>query len=94
MSWLATTVGIGAAAVLGGGGPAAANSSSSATLHVDFGETAFFPLLKSKIGVGRALDSTQVLDSVQYLDEIRPAVYDAELRFRTSVPTPAAAGLR
>jgi hypothetical protein len=72
--------------VRGGGGPAAASSSSSATLHVDFGKTAFFPLLKSKIGVGRTLNSTQVLDYVQYLDEIRPAVYDAELRFPAVSP--------
>lgn len=58
-----------------------ASSSASTTLHVDFGKSAFFPLLKSKIGVGRALNSDKILESLRYLDEIRPAVYDAELRF-------------
>lgn len=81
---LATTAGIGVAALLGGGGAqgaSAAASPSSTTLHVDFGATAFHPLLKSKIGVARALNSTQILDSLPYLDEIRPALYNAELRF-------------
>ncbi|GAA4864479.1 hypothetical protein [Saccharopolyspora rosea] len=79
---LASAAGIGAAALLGGCGVGPdSGDAPSASLQVDFGQTAFFPLLKSKIGVGRALESTQILDSVQYLDEIRPALYDAELRF-------------
>jgi hypothetical protein len=78
---LATAAGLGAAAFLGGCDVTARSATSSETLQIDFGKTAFFPLLKSKIGVGRALDSTQILDSLQYLDQIRPAVYDAELRF-------------
>lgn len=80
---LASAAGMSAAAFLAGCGLGAnaATSASSAILQIDFGKTAFFPLLKSKIGVGRALDSTQILDSLPYLDQIRPAVYDAELRF-------------
>lgn len=31
--------------------------------------------------MGRALNSTEILDSLPYLDQIRPALYDAELRF-------------
>ncbi|WAP54954.1 hypothetical protein [Streptomyces sp. S465] len=77
---LTAAVGIGAAAALGGC-DASASSSSSDALQVDFGRTAFFPLVKSKIGVGRALNSDKILDSLRYLDEIRPALYDGELRF-------------
>lgn len=91
---LTSTAGIGAAALLtgcsadAGAAALAASSSSSATLQVDFGKSAFFPLLKSKIAVGRALDSTEILDSLQYLDEIRPALYNGELRFPdTSYPS-------
>ncbi|MBO8191764.1 hypothetical protein ITI46_08735 [Streptomyces oryzae] len=79
---LAAVGGIGAGAVLGGCNPSSSpSSSSSGTLRVDFGKTVFAPLLKSKIGVGRALNSSEILDSLQYLDEIRPALYDGELRF-------------
>ncbi|GAA1151083.1 MULTISPECIES: hypothetical protein [Streptomyces violaceusniger group] len=77
---LTAAAGIGAVAVLGGC-RTSSSASASTTLHVDFGKSAFFPLLKSKIGVGRALNSDKILDSLRYLDEIRPAVYDAELRF-------------
>lgn len=82
---LATAAGVGAAALIGGCRPAASlltsTPSPSATVHIDFSKTAFYPLLKSKISVGRALDSTDILDSMPYLDQIRPAAYDAELRF-------------
>jgi hypothetical protein len=86
---LASAAGIGAAVLVGGPAlGAGAASSPSAALQVDFGQTALFPLLKSKVGVGRALDSTEILDSLPYLDEIRPASYDAELRFPdTSYPS-------
>ena len=86
---LASAAGIGAVVLLGGPTRgAAAASSPSAALQVDFAKTAFFPLLKSKLGVGRALNSTEILDSLPYLDEIRPALYDAELRFPdTSYPS-------
>jgi hypothetical protein len=86
---LASAAGIGAVVLLGGLAPgAAADGSPSAALQVDFGKTAIFPLLKSKIGVARALESTEILDSLPFLDEIRPALYDAELRFPdTSYPS-------
>lgn len=54
---------------------------ASSSLRIDFSTTAFFPLLKSKIGIGRALDSAQLLDTLPYMDQIRPALYDAEIRF-------------
>ena len=62
---LASTAGVGAAAMLRGGRAQAdtaslASSATSVALRIDFAETAYFPLLKSKIGVGRALDSTQI----------------------------------
>ena len=88
---LASTAGIGAAALLGSVGRAAsaATSSSSLTLEVDFSKTEFFPLLKSKIGVGRGLDSQEILDSVTVVDShgltsidyLRPAVFNAQLIF-------------
>jgi len=78
---LASTAGVGAVAFLGRYQARQGAAPPSATLQVDFAETAFFPLLKSKIGVGRALDSTEILDSLAFLDDIRPALYDAELRF-------------
>lgn len=80
---LTVAAGFGAATVLGafGARAKAATSSPSATLQVDFATTAYFPLLKSKIGVARALAITEILDSLQYLDEIRPALYNGELRF-------------
>lgn len=84
-----TTAGLGAAALLAGcrvdagsAAPAApADDAPAATLGIDFGRTAFFPLLKSKTAVGRALSTTQILDSLPYLDQIRPALYNGEIRF-------------
>jgi hypothetical protein len=81
---LSSVLGIGSAAVLGGcmaESRVALSASSATILRVNFGQTAFFPLLKSKIGVGRALDSSQILDSLPFLDQIRPALYNGELRF-------------
>lgn len=83
-SVLASAAGVAAAAVLSGCDPVTAMSSSSAPsseVTVDFGQTEYFPLLKSKIGVARALDSDDVLTSLPYLDQIRPALYNGELRF-------------
>ncbi|MFE7035295.1 hypothetical protein ACFU9Y_33810 [Streptomyces sp. NPDC057621] len=31
--------------------------------------------------MGRALSTTKILDSLPFLDQIRPALYDGELRF-------------
>ncbi|MEU4897966.1 hypothetical protein AB0B12_14760 [Streptomyces sp. NPDC044780] len=72
--------GVATAALLGACSSSEGKSSSS-TLQVDFGKAEFFPLLKSKIGVGRALSMTEILDSLPYMDQIRPAVYDGEIRF-------------
>ncbi|MFD7815786.1 hypothetical protein ACFV6E_23100 [Streptomyces sp. NPDC059785] len=81
-SVLASALGVGAAAFLSGCDVAGgATEAASTALEVDFGKTDFFPLLKSKTGVGRALSTTRILDSLPFMDQIRPALYDGELRF-------------
>lgn len=54
---------------------------AAAALPIDFSKSDYFPLTKSKIGIGRALSTSAILDSLPYMDRVRPALYDGELRF-------------
>jgi hypothetical protein len=49
--------------------------------NVDFSNIQFHPLLKSKIGIAGALQTSLVNDSLPYMDAIRPAFYNGEIRF-------------
>lgn len=57
------------------------HQSPADAFEVDFSSIDFFPLLKSKTGIARALADINVLNSLPYMDEIRPALYNGELRF-------------
>ncbi|TDE09277.1 hypothetical protein [Jiangella asiatica] len=50
-------------------------------LEIDFSSIEFFPLLKSKIGLARALQDVNIVNSLPHMDEIRPALFNGELRF-------------
>jgi hypothetical protein len=55
--------------------------------NVDFSNIRFHPLLKSKIGISGALQTSRVNDSLPYMDAMRPAFYNGEIRFpNTSWP--------
>ena len=49
--------------------------------NVNFSNIQFHPLLKSKIGLAGALQTRRVNDSLSYMDDIRPAFYNGEIRF-------------